>query len=260
MDKEIFSEAFDRCMEELYNKSYPKASWKEYVEKFERGELGKDDRIYERHYLSYEEYTYILDKYVKMYGLEKKWVDNCNIIIDDLKNGYSSDDVVPSYIDEDGNHHSSMRTYKHVNSIVEQFKEILSKHGINTSKDLADDLTECVINNIENRRDFYRFDRNEDDFRCSIALGASPTSNYETVKKYWADQGLSLMKDPPFKNPLLLWEIDEYGDQFEEIMKEDYGDNWKEIWDKRWEEKVEQEKKEREAKLKELKEKYKNNN
>ena len=54
------------------------------------------------------------------------------------------------------------------------------------------EITETVLNTITNCKEFYRFDREESDFNCSVALGASPTSNKETVIEYWKSQGKNI--------------------------------------------------------------------
>jgi hypothetical protein len=106
------------------------------------------------------------------------------------------------------------------------------------------------LNTITNCKEFYRFDREEADFSCSVALGASPTSNKETVIEYWKSQGKDIEIIEP--NPLLIWERDFYGDEFEEVMEYEYGEDWKEQFDKKWEE----EKRKKEAEKAEWKCKY----
>lgn len=252
MNKKIFQRAFDECMEEMYNKSFPSASWKEYIEKYNSGEIGKNDHIYERHYLSREEFNYILDKYVHLYGLEEKWKPYCDIILDDLKNGYSSDKYVEPYIDEHEFKHPGYRSYQKIKSLKDQIESLLSEYSASDIIiGISEEINDLVIKNIENRKDFYRFDRDESDFRCNVALGASPTSNLETVKSYWKEQGIDI-GEPKWKNPLLFWEMDEYGEDFEEIMKEDYGDDWETIWKEKWEKKQEEKEKELEENNKKL--------
>jgi len=84
---------------------------------------------------------------------------------------------------------------------------------------------------LESCKNFYRFDRTESDFRIAIFLGASPSSNKEAVKKWWKDnKGIDIEIED--RNPSLLWDKDYYGDEFEEVMKEEYGENWREEWNK----------------------------
>ena len=223
MDKGIIQQAFDECMEEMYNKAWPAASWKDLVERYKKGEFPKDVRIYERYYLPHEEFKYILNKYIKKYGMESKWVHYCNIIIEDLTTGY----VIEKYIEPEGDC-PGYRGYEDKPCLLDQIQELLKKEG-RIDEDLSDKITELVFQCIKDRRDFYRFDRLEGDFSSTIALGASPTGNKRTVEEYWESQGVKL---PPYKEkcPLLYWEYDEYDDEMDEIMTEEYGENWEEIW------------------------------
>ena len=111
-----------------------------------------------------------------------------------------------------------------------------------------------MFDTINDIKDFYRFDRKESDFSVAVALGASPTGNAETVKKWWKEnygKDIEIVE----RNPYLLWEMDEYGDEFEDVMIDEYGENWKEITDKEWKEKEAKEKAEAEKKMNELREK-----
>ena len=51
------------------------------------------------------------------------------------------------------------------------------------SKHISDRIMEL----ISTYRDYYRFDREESSFSASIALGASPTSNKDTVVSWWKE-------------------------------------------------------------------------
>ena len=86
--------------------------------------------------------------------------------------------------------------------------------------------------NIKECKNYYRFDKTQEIFDYHICLGASPTSNKESVKKYWESQGKSIEIED--RNPLLLWEMDYYGKDFEEVMLDECGPNWKEYWDNEW--------------------------
>ena len=57
---------------------------------------------------------------------------------------------------------------------------------------------------------------------------------------------------------MLLWEMDYYGDNFEEAMEEEYGENWKADWDKKWKDDIAKKEAEREERLKKIREDYKN--
>ena len=64
-----------------------------------------------------------------------------------------------------------------------------------------------------------------------MSLGHAPTSNKETVKKWWKEH-YNHDVEIEDRNPNLLWAMDEYGNEFEEIMEDEYGADWKQItWD-----------------------------
>ena len=157
--------------------------------------------------------------------------------------------VLQTVNDEHGNYHPGYRSYEKVPPIKESIKDIIS-HSENSEffsqeqiDKLADMITKKVLDNMTICQNFYRFDHDGSSFMYNVALGPSPTSNKQTVIDYWKKQGVNVKITD--KNPLLLWELDNYGDEFEEIMENEYGENWKEIWDQRWKDKIaEDEKKE----------------
>ena len=106
-------------------------------------------------------------------------------------------------------------------------------------------------------KDFYCFNIDEQKFRNALAFGATPTSNIETVKKWWKDH-YDIDVEIEERNPMLLWEMDYYGDNFEEVMEEEYGENWKADWDKKWKDDIAKKEAEREERLKKIREDYKN--
>ena len=121
--------------------------------------------------------------------------------------------------------------------------------------ELTDDITNKVMETIHNCKEYYKFDREEEQFSIAIALGASPTSNSETVKKWWKDN-YNVDIEIEERNPLLFWEQDYYGDEFESVMEEEDGPNWKEIWDKKWQDELDNRKRMTDEKLKQFYEKY----
>ena len=56
------------------------------------------------------------------------------------------------------------------------------------------------------------------------------------------------------RNPLLFWDRDYYGDDFEEVMKDAYGKDWEKYWDDKWKKELEEKEKQRQEKLKIIKE------
>ena len=236
--RKILDEAYERCMEEMYLKAQPSASYKELVEGVKNGTIidNSENPLYDRYYLSYDEFKYILDKYIKAYRIQEEWHDNIELLEKYLNEGGTKDKYIKAYTDEDGNYHPGYRGYETVPPIKKQITELLM-HNINGEYvELGDKITEIVMDNIRCCKEFYRFNREESSFSASIALGASPTSNPDTVKEYWKSQGVDIEIEE--RNPILFWERDYYGDEFEEVMIDEYGDNWKDIWDKKWQKKI----------------------
>lgn len=229
----IIERAYHDCMKEMYARAQPSCDYDQLLKDAEEGKIGKDERVYERYYLSQEEFEYIRKKYIDAYGLEATWKPNIEILERYLKEGGSKNKWIPDRVDEDGFRHPGHRGYEKVLPIQEQIDNIIKEHfGEIESAELANKLTKMVFDTITDCKEFYRFDREESDFSCAVALGASPTSNPKTVIEYWKSQGVDIEIEE--RNPLLFYDMDYYGDEFEEIMEEDYGENWKEHWDNEW--------------------------
>ena len=215
--EKVLRKVYTDCMEELYQKSQPPASYIGYVEQYRKGELTDKDRIYERHYLPQSEYEYIVDKYVSAYGMEKKWDDYMNTAIEYLNEGATKDKWFEDLEDETG-YHPGHRGYEKLKDIATIFEDTLNANKDKTNAEIAETLRELVIQRLNDCKNFYRFDREEGDFKASVALGASPTSNPETVRKYWKEKGIEL--EFIEKDPNTLWERDYYGDAYDDYLKE----------------------------------------
>lgn len=210
----VIEKAYTDCMRELYRKAQPSASYDEYVRQYKAGELRDDDadRVYNRHYLSTEEYEYILDKYIHAYGMEPTWWDNCDTVINYLNNGALRD----KWIDEeevDGICRPGYRSYEKLPDIKDIIADIIKSNEGKSAEEIGGIIKEAVINRITDCRDFYRFDREAEKFRLTIGLGASPTCNKEAVEKYWKGKGVDVKIEEHDSNT--LWEKDYYGDDYE---------------------------------------------
>lgn len=242
LNKDIILErAYEECMAEMYSKAQPSADWYQILRDCKEGKIKKDEKIYERYYLSQEEFKHIQNKYLDAYRLKDKWIEYVEIVEDYLKKGGVKDKYIPEQIDENGNEHPGYHSYENVKPIKEQIEKILNDVSGEVSsfiKDaIRDKIVETVMNTISDCREFYRFGRRDEDSFCySTALGPSPTSNPQTVIDYWKTQGIDL--EIEIRNPLLLWERDYYGDEFEEVMEDEYGENWKEQFDLKWKEEL----------------------
>lgn len=240
----IIKRAIDECMEEMYQKAQPSTSYKELIAKVKSGEIedSNENPIYRRYYLSQAEFEYIKDKYAKAYGFEPQWQSNIEVLEDYLNKGGNKDKYIPETMEEDGSTHPGYRSFAKVKPLKEQLKDVVR----NNKK--IDIISDIIMDTIKDCKNYYKFDQTGEIFNYHICLGASPTSNKESVEKYWESQGKPIKIVD--KNPLLLWDMDYYGSDFEETMEDEYGENWKEFWDKQYQDKLEEDKKAREEELK----------
>ncbi len=210
----VIKQAFHDCMEEMYAKAQPSADYDTLIELVKKGVISESETpIYQRYYLSQKEFEYIRNKYIEAYGLKSHWKSDIELLEEYLKKGGTKDTWIKQ---EDGPGH---RGYETVVPLEEQIRNLT-----NNSKE----ITDIVFANITDCKNFYRFDREESDFSYSVTLGASPTSNPQSVIDYWKSQGIDIVIEE--RNPLLFWEMDYYGEDFEEVMENDYGPDWKTIW------------------------------
>lgn len=236
---EILKEAYHKCMAEMYAKAQPSADYYRLLENAKNGKIGNDEKVYERYYLSHEEFKHILGKYKDAYNIRSHWEDDIEVLERYIKEGGSKDKYIEAHTDEKGNYHPGHRGYEKVAPLRKQLSEIFYNSDVYAflemeagSEELIDNLYSKVTDIIDTCKNFYKFDREESSFDCSVALGPSPCSNKDTVIEYWKSQGIDIKIEE--RNPLLLWDMDYYGDSFEEVMKDEYGDNWKEYWNNEW--------------------------
>ena len=248
----VIERAFHDCMKEMYAKAQPSLDYDLAIEQIKSGEMvdTKEDPVYGRHYLSHDEFKYILDKYIDGYNIKSKWLDYVGMVEKYLTKGGTKD----KYIEKDGDN-PGYRGYEEVAPIREQIQNILKESTGNDSCELTNKIVECVLNTISDCKKFYKFDNENLQFSMSVALGHSPSSSLEKVQKYWNDTGVHIKIVE--RNPLLMWDRDYYGDKFEEVMDEEYGKDWEKIWDDKWKDdisKMERRKKNHFADLKNQKE------
>ena len=233
----IMKKAYNDCMTEMYKKAQPSANFnkllKEFNEAVESGVNPEDAKFYDKYYLSPEEYSYIVDKYVKAYRFGEEWKDNIEVLEEYLtKGGHKSvyiekNDGFPGY-----------RGYEDVPPIKAQIANIINASNIGDEEKgkLIEELSKTVMDTIKECKNFYKFDKEEDQFRCNCALGASPTCNMQTVKDYWKQK---TGKDIDIKEriPDLFWYYDEgYTDKDLAYEYEDLGPNWKQKLYEEWQE------------------------
>ena len=232
--KEILERAYDECMTEMYAKAQPSVDYHQLLEDFKSGKLTESDKdpIYGRHYLSYEEFHYILKKYIDAYNIKCEWNFHLDIVEGYFTGRGNKDVWIPDEIDNDGKiirtGHRSFENVPHIKDTI-RFKLNSYLDDSNVLRDITKDITKEVLSYIDNCKNYYRFDREEQGFSASVALGCSPTSNKEQVIEYWKAQGIDVKITD--RNPYLFWDMDYYGDDFVEYMVEEYGKGWvKKTW------------------------------
>ena len=247
--KDRVSMAIHDCLREMYAKAQPAADYDEIVAKVKSGEMhdSHEDPVYNRHYLSHQEFDYIREKYAKIYGLEQTWKPNVELVENYLKEGGSKDKYIPATMDKDYDVHPGYRSYEKVRPLKEQLADIVG--------DKASEVYNTVMNAIGDCKDFYNFDRDYSDYCCAVALGASPTSNPKTVIKYWAEHNIVIEIEE--RNPLLFWEMDEYGDEFEQVMEDEYGEDWEQIWRDKWNAEVDEKERKKQEEWEDFQKNYK---
>ena len=77
-------------MAEMYAKAQPSADYYQLLEDAKNGKIGKDERVYERYYLSHEEFKHILGKYKDAYNIKSHWEDDIEVLERYIKKAFDS--------------------------------------------------------------------------------------------------------------------------------------------------------------------------
>ena len=253
--EDVLLKAVEDCYREMFAKAQPEADWDNLISEYRAGKIDekKDGPIDDRHYLSIEEYEYILNKYLKAYRIESEWKEDIEILEKYLKDGGSKDKYIDSYTDENGNYHSGYRGYEKVAPMYDHIKEILfNEFGENWHETLdkkAQQVTDKVMELIDTCKNFYSFNIDEQKFRNTLALGATPTSNKETVKKWWKDH-YNVDIEIEDRIPKLFWYMDN-GYTHQDLIEE-FGENYDKTLLKEWEDEKAAKRVEYEEKIKQL--------
>ena len=256
--EDVLLHAIEDCYREMFAKAQPEADWDNLIAEYNAGKIDekKDGPVYDRHYLSIEEYDYILNKYLAAYRINTEWDEDIEILEKYLKEGGSKDKYIDSYTDENGNYHSGYRGYEKVAPLKEQILDIMKEFDCSEcAANVGEQIYNKVMETISDCKNFYNFDRDEMKFRNTLALGATPTSNKETVKKWWKEHyGVDIEIED--RVPKLFWYMDN-GYTHQDLIEE-FGENYDETLLKEWEDEKAAKKAEYEKKIKELHEKIEN--
>lgn len=251
--EDVLTKAVEDCWREMFAKAQPKADYDNLIAEYKAGKIDeeKDGPIYDRHYLSMEEYMYIMEKYMEAYRIKSEWKEDIEILEDYLTNGGSKDAYIPDHTDDNGNFHPGYRSYEKVAPLKDQILNIVKDFDL--SEEVCNNIYNKVMETIKNCKEFYCFNSDEQKFRNTLLFGATPTSNKETVKKWWKDHyGVDIEIED--RIPKLFWYMDH--NYTHQDLIDEFGENYDEILMKEWED----EKAAKKAKHEELVKKLSENN
>lgn len=175
--REILVKAIDECLVEMYKWAQPSINLREYIDNPEKVNETDNDRFFNRYYLSRENTKYIVDSFIDAYRIGSSWKDHIDLLI--------------NYIT---NKESVIRVAKDTYEKITPLQDLTPNH-------------EEIISLINNCREFYRREPELEQFNFNVYLGCSPTSNKDTVEKYWREHG-----KPDFKIEDFSIEEREYED------------------------------------------------
>ena len=254
--KEILSKAFNDCLHEMYATAQPEADWDNLIEEYRTGKISKNDSIYDRHYLSMDEFLYIRDKYKEAYNIKSHWKEDIEVLEDYLTNGGNKDKYIEDYEDEHGRH-PGYRSYEEVPPLKEQILAIMKDFDCSeVAANVGEQIYNKVMETIKSCKDYYKFDREENDFNIQTSLGPSPCVDMGIVKKWWKDN-YNYDVEIEERNPKLFWYRDN-GYTDEDLAEEFDSENWKEIVDKEWEEEKAEKERQHQERLAEFKKQMEN--
>lgn len=209
--RSLLEQVSEDCLREMYAKAQPSMDYDAIIarnkELLKNGAKKQDlPKDYEHCYLSQEECRYIFNKYIVAYKVvsdvetsvdekNQKIIFNfdsdVDLLIKDLKEGYPKDKWIPEHTDEYGIYHGGYRGYEH----VPPMKEIIGEEN-----------TQKFIEFLEDRKDFYKFDKTEYNGLAWIYM-YSPHSDLNFVQKQYPD----LVIDPRHLTENEFWMEEEYG-------------------------------------------------
>lgn len=191
--KDYMVRCVNECLDKMYTLSEPPITLAQLKETFKDipKEEQKKEPAYKQHYLPAEVYEAILEHYSDIFGFKPTWDDDVVILSNDLFNG-GKKDVYRK--DENG---ISQKEYED----TPKLRDVIGEENAEKVKKMITDI-----------KNFYRFNMKYQTFTFNV-MNFSPTSNKETVEKYWREHGVpdfTINEDKWFKE--------------EEDEEENYGD------------------------------------
>ena len=171
---EIIESAIIDCLNEIYMASQPSITFDELQNMYKKQKgLGNSNEILCDHfYISKEEMDDIIESYMSAYNIRENWNSNIELVTTYLKDGGTKD----KYIKEEG--FPGYRGYEK----TPKLEDVIGKE--------ASDKVFELINDCKN---FYRFDREESEFKFNI-FNYGPSNNLEHVREYWKDKGVKIYR------------------------------------------------------------------
>lgn len=167
--KNVLGQAIDECVAEMFKWAQPSIDINELIKNG-----FKDDEkmpLYQKHYLSSNNFQFIKDSFMSAYGVTDDWDDTFDTIYRQLTEGGIEDDYKPKEGDRPG-----YRDYKKVDPLKEHLK---------TPEDF-----DTIIEYIKKVQKFFKGHcRESNSFSMTVCLGCSPTSNPKEVEEYWKANG-----------------------------------------------------------------------
>ena len=179
---EVMRQAIEDTLEEMYQYSYPKVSWKQRSQELKDGKDVDKDLIH-HHYIPQRLYEEILEMAKSNYSYEPFFQDYTEHFADFvLKGGHAKD------IDKGGKD-----DYKDYQSIKEE---------------IGEEAFAILEKRIEAYKRTYRFDRKRWSFAFTV-MNYSPCTNKQVVLDYWKSQGVDLQIPDDVKIINNYWDGDE---------------------------------------------------
>ena len=161
----VMRNAVEDTLEEMYQHSYPKISWKQRMREAKDGKDVDKDLIY-HHYIPQSLYEDILEMAKSNYSYEPFFQDYTEHFADFLLKGGHGKDLEKGGKDD----------YKDYQSIKEE---------------IGEEAFSILEKRIEAYKRTYRFDHRRWSFAFTV-MNYSPCTNRQTVIDYWKSQGVDL--------------------------------------------------------------------
>lgn len=137
----VIKEAIKKCLNEMYKRSQPKISLSQMAK------LAKQDpyiKFYEQHYLSQEEYHYIMEKYVKAYNIESHWNGYIGIVKDYVKDHVKDHGININDVDKVLECIKDCKEFYRFNHEEALFKLSIANYSPTSNKELVEKYYESI--------------------------------------------------------------------------------------------------------------------